>query len=90
MGQGLSCGERHENGLFRAVQNGDLEVVKAMVEADPTVLELTTPRTRMSALHIAAASGQIEVGLGCLWFFHFLVWQSIFLSTFQENLDICV
>ena len=62
MGQGLSCGERLENGLFRAVQNGDLEFVRTMVEADPSVLEQTTPRSRMSALHIAAAYGQIEVG----------------------------
>lgn len=61
MGQGLSCGERHENGLFRAVQFGDLKLVQTMVEADPTVLEQTTPRTRMSALHIAATYGQIEV-----------------------------
>ncbi|XP_038877653.1 putative E3 ubiquitin-protein ligase XBAT31 isoform X1 [Benincasa hispida] len=61
MGQGLSCGERLENGLFRAVQNGDLELVETMVKADPTVLEQTTPRSRMSALHIAAAYGQIEI-----------------------------
>lgn len=63
MGQGLSCGEHHENGLFRAVQNGDSELVLTMLEADPTMLELTTPRTKMSVLHIAAAYGQIEVGL---------------------------
>lgn len=67
MGQGLSCGERLKNGLFRAVQNGDLELVETMVKADPTILQQTTPRSRMSALHIAAAYGQIEVG-----FFFFL------------------
>ncbi|XP_022978046.1 putative E3 ubiquitin-protein ligase XBAT31 isoform X1 [Cucurbita maxima] len=61
MGQGPSCGERFENGLFRAVQNGDLELVDAMVRTDPTVLEQTTPRMKMSALHIAAAYGQIEI-----------------------------
>ncbi|XP_023518232.1 putative E3 ubiquitin-protein ligase XBAT31 [Cucurbita pepo subsp. pepo] len=61
MGQGLSCGEHHENGLFRAVQNGDSELVLTMLEADPTMLELTTPRTKMSVLHIAAAYGQIEI-----------------------------
>lgn len=73
MGQGPSCGERFENGLFRAVQNGDLELVDAMVRTDPTVLEQTTPRMKMSALHIAAAYGQIEVGRDSYRFF-FLVW----------------
>lgn len=88
MGQGLSCGERHENGLFRAVQNGDLELVQAMVEADPTVLEQTTPRTKMSALHIAAAYGQIEVGLDSHQFL-MIIWtfvsDGVFFSLLVEN-----
>ena len=42
MGQELSCGERRrESGLFHAVQDGELELVEAMVEAHPSVLELT-------------------------------------------------
>ena len=30
-----------ESGLFHAVQDGELELVEAMVEAHPSVLELT-------------------------------------------------
>ncbi|KAB2622157.1 E3 ubiquitin-protein ligase XBAT31 [Pyrus ussuriensis x Pyrus communis] len=61
MGQGLSCGEPRENGVFGAVENGDLGLVGAMVEADPSVLELSKGRRRLSALHVAAANGRIEV-----------------------------
>lgn len=61
MGQGLSCRERHDNGLFSALHGGDLGILKAMVEEDPSVLEQTNGRDRVSALHIAAANGQIEV-----------------------------
>ncbi|XP_068304179.1 putative E3 ubiquitin-protein ligase XBAT31 [Pyrus communis] len=61
IGQGLSCGEPRENGVFGAVENGDLGLVGAMVEAEPSVLELSKGRRRLSALHVAAANGRIEV-----------------------------
>lgn len=62
MGQGLSCGgESHENGFFGAVQDGDVRVVEAMIREDPTLLEQSTVHDKLSALHFAAASGQIEV-----------------------------
>ena len=68
MGQGLSCGEARESsgGLFGAVENGELELVEDMVEADPRVLELRRGHGKLSALHVAAASGRIEVGF--VWF----------------------
>lgn len=62
MGQGLSCGETRESGLFEAVENGDLEVLEDMVEADPSVLEQRKGHAKLSAMHVAAANGQIEVG----------------------------
>ncbi|XP_022148468.1 putative E3 ubiquitin-protein ligase XBAT31 [Momordica charantia] len=61
MGQGLSCSATHENGLFRAVQNGDLEAVHVLLENEPSLLQNTTVYDRQSALHIAAANGQIEI-----------------------------
>ncbi|GLT89590.1 hypothetical protein SLE2022_075680 [Rubroshorea leprosula] len=61
MGQKLSCRQSHETAFFSAVQNGDLETVQAIVEADPTVLEKTAGSARLSALHVAAVYGQIEV-----------------------------
>lgn len=65
MGQGLSCGAREGSGLFSAVRNGEVELLEAMVEADPSVLEETSGYGRLSALHVAAANGWIEVRL---WF----------------------
>lgn len=62
MGQGLSCAASQEHGLFSAVQFGDLDTVKAMLEKDSSFLHQTTVYDRQSALHIAAANGQIEVG----------------------------
>ena len=62
MGQGLSCGTNHEQGLFRAVQFGEFETVKAVLEREPALLHHTTVYDRHSALHIAAANGQIKVG----------------------------
>lgn len=62
MGQGLSCGNRDEHGLFTAVQFGDLETVEALLEINPSIIQRTTVYDRHSALHIAAANGQIEVG----------------------------
>ncbi|KAF8395109.1 hypothetical protein HHK36_019050 [Tetracentron sinense] len=61
MGQGLSCKASHEYGLFTAVQVGDLETLEALVERQPSLLHQTTVYDRLSALHIAAANGQIEV-----------------------------
>ncbi|KAK4396242.1 putative E3 ubiquitin-protein ligase XBAT31 [Sesamum angolense] len=61
MGQGLSCREQQENELFNAVQNGELETVEAMAEQDPNLLSLKTVHGRLSALHVAAANGRIEV-----------------------------
>ncbi|GAA0142758.1 homeodomain transcription factor [Lithospermum erythrorhizon] len=61
MGQGLSCRTSQEDGLFSSVQNGDLELVEAVLQRDPSILRHTTVYDRQSALHIAAANGQIEV-----------------------------
>ncbi|KAK7387081.1 hypothetical protein VNO78_27579 [Psophocarpus tetragonolobus] len=63
MGQAQSCkqGHRGKANLFPAIANGELEVVKAMVEKDPTVLKHTTGKHKLSPLHVAAASGQLQV-----------------------------
>lgn len=61
MGQGLSCRGSHEDGLFRAVQSGDLQITETMVGRDPSLLHQTTVYDRDTPLHIAAANGQIEI-----------------------------
>ncbi|MBA0825253.1 hypothetical protein Goarm_021853 [Gossypium armourianum] len=61
MGQGLSCGASQENGLFSAVKVGDFETVEALLKREPSLLHHTTVYDRHSALHIAAANGQIEI-----------------------------
>ncbi|KAE8656814.1 E3 ubiquitin-protein ligase XB3 [Hibiscus syriacus] len=61
MGQGLSCGKSPENVLFSAVQVGDLETVEALLERESNLLHHRTVYDRHSALHIAAAYGQIEI-----------------------------
>ncbi|OMO67759.1 hypothetical protein CCACVL1_20342 [Corchorus capsularis] len=61
MGQGLSCGASPENGLFSAVQVGDFETVEVLLNREPNLLNHTTVYDRHSALHIAAANGQIEI-----------------------------
>ena len=61
MGQGLSCRVKDEHWLFTAVQSGDLETVRSVLERDPDLIQQTTVNDRHSALHIAAANGQIEV-----------------------------
>ncbi|XWS28844.1 hypothetical protein CRYUN_Cryun25bG0106500 [Craigia yunnanensis] len=61
MGQGLSCGASQENGLFSALQVGDFETVEALLKREPNLLYRTTVYDRQSALHIAAANGQIEI-----------------------------
>lgn len=63
MGQGLSCRRSNGDGLFTAVQFGDLETVQVMLEEDPSLMNHTTVYERHSLLHIAAANGQIEVCL---------------------------
>lgn len=63
MGQRLSCAERREGDLLRAVKNGDLEIVESIVRDDPTVLEEAGGSARCSALHMAAAAGHIEVSM---------------------------
>ena len=62
MGQGLSCAANHEHGFFTAVQFGDLETVETLLQRNPSLIHQTTVYDRQSALHIAAANGQIEVG----------------------------
>lgn len=64
MGQRLSCRQHHHdenNVLFTAVASGELEVVEAMVEEEPSILEQTTGHYNLSPLHVAAANGRIEV-----------------------------
>ncbi|XP_057483161.1 putative E3 ubiquitin-protein ligase XBAT31 [Actinidia eriantha] len=61
MGQGLSCAASHEHGLFTAVQFGDLETVETLLQRNPSLVNQTTVYDRQSALHIAAANGQIEI-----------------------------
>ncbi|XP_058109698.1 putative E3 ubiquitin-protein ligase XBAT31 [Magnolia sinica] len=61
MGQGLSCRVTHEHGLFSAVQIGDLETIEALLDREPGIIHHATVYDRFSALHIAAANGQIEV-----------------------------
>ncbi|KAL0417846.1 UNVERIFIED_CONTAM: putative E3 ubiquitin-protein ligase XBAT31 [Sesamum radiatum] len=61
MGQGLSCRSSEEQGLFSAVQLGDLETVEAVLHRDSTLVHRSTVYDRNSALHIAAANGRIEV-----------------------------
>lgn len=62
MGQGLSCTHRHETGFFfRALHNGDVDVIRAMVDTDPSILHHTINHQRSTPLHAAAANGQIDV-----------------------------
>ncbi|KAL4571043.1 hypothetical protein LXL04_017793 [Taraxacum kok-saghyz] len=61
MGQGLSCRGKDEHWLFTAVQSGDLETVRSVLERDPDLIRQTTVNDRHSALHIAAANGRIEI-----------------------------
>lgn len=61
MGQSLSCGGNHEHGLFSAVQFGYMKTVETLLEKNPSLLDQSTVYDRHSALHIAAANGQIEI-----------------------------
>lgn len=62
MGQGLSCTTSEQDGLFSAVQFGDLDTLQLVLQKDPSLIHQTTLYDRHSPLHIAAANGQIEVG----------------------------
>ncbi|KAG6493955.1 E3 ubiquitin-protein ligase XB3-like [Zingiber officinale] len=62
MGQGLSCASAsHDHDFFAAVQGGDLGAVESSLTANPYILSRTTIYDRLSALHIAAANGRVEV-----------------------------
>lgn len=69
MGQGLSCGTSDEHGLFSAVQCGDLDTLKSVLDKNPSLIHHSTVYDRQSPLHIAAANGQIEVGFLKMFFF---------------------
>ncbi|KAK3140933.1 hypothetical protein QOZ80_5AG0407930 [Eleusine coracana subsp. coracana] len=62
MGHGVSCartGDEHD--YFRAAQVGDLAALAALLAADPSLARRATLYDRLSALHIAAANGRLEV-----------------------------
>ncbi|KAF5202496.1 E3 ubiquitin-protein ligase xb3 [Thalictrum thalictroides] len=62
MGQGLSCkGSIEHQDLFSSIQVGDLDSFEALLERDPSLVQQSSVYDRLSALHIAAANGQIEV-----------------------------
>ncbi|KAI3819707.1 hypothetical protein L1987_13555 [Smallanthus sonchifolius] len=61
MGQGVSCNIHDDHGLFTAIQFGDLHTLNTLLEKDPNLIRQTTVYDRHSALHIAAANGQIEI-----------------------------
>ncbi|XP_072976324.1 E3 ubiquitin-protein ligase XB3-like [Typha angustifolia] len=62
MGQELSCSRSSdEHEFFTAVQVGDLEMVESALQNEPNWLRRTTIYDRLSALHIAAANGRIEL-----------------------------
>ena len=63
MGQGLSCVERADDRFLDAVEDGDVNLVRAMVEKDHSLLERTGGNGKHHPLHLAAANGWIEVGL---------------------------
>jgi len=62
MGQGVSCSRSSdEHEFYSAVQSGDLQSVEAALQYEPGLIHRTTIYDRLSALHIAAANGCIEV-----------------------------
>ncbi|WOL14896.1 E3 ubiquitin-protein ligase [Canna indica] len=62
MGQGLSCsGSSYDHDFFAAVQGGNLGAVETSIRSDPSLVSRTTIYDRLSALHIAAANGRVEV-----------------------------
>lgn len=77
MGQGLSCRPKNEHGLFVAVQFGDVQTVRFLLDKDPGRVHHTTVYDRHSPLHIAAANGQIQV-----YFFMGFYFVFVFLAGF--------
>jgi len=62
MGHGVSCARTgDEHNYFRAAQVGDLDALDALLAADPSLARRATLYDRLSALHIAAANGRLEV-----------------------------
>ncbi|OEL37988.1 E3 ubiquitin-protein ligase XB3 [Dichanthelium oligosanthes] len=62
MGHGASCGRPSEEvDFFGAAQSGDLARLAAALRSRPTLLGRTTLFDRLSALHIAAAHGHLQV-----------------------------
>ncbi|XP_048571587.1 E3 ubiquitin-protein ligase XB3-like [Triticum urartu] len=62
MGHGASCGRPSEEvDFFGAAQSGDLARLSAAVSSRPSLLRRTTLFDRLSALHIAAAHGHLQV-----------------------------
>ncbi|KAL8129758.1 hypothetical protein V2J09_018913 [Rumex salicifolius] len=68
MGQQLSCSctelrDINGSGISSAIQNGELEKVRSFIERDPkSLLRIYVDgHDRVSALHLAASSGQIEI-----------------------------
>nr|CAD1828702.1 unnamed protein product [Ananas comosus var. bracteatus] len=62
MGQSLACSRSSdEHEFFSAVQSGDLESIECVLCADPSLLRRATIYDRLSAAHIAAANGRLEV-----------------------------
>lgn len=91
MGQGVSCSRSsYEHEFFTAVQSGDLELVELALRRDPEMVFQTTIYDRLSALHIAAANGRVEVCrlLSSLffsaffWFFFLEGFDSLFFFVF--------
>ncbi|KAE8733750.1 putative E3 ubiquitin-protein ligase XBAT31 [Hibiscus syriacus] len=60
-GSGTELWANQENGVFSAVKVGDIETVEALLKRQPSLLYHSTVYERHSALHIAAANGQIEI-----------------------------
>ncbi|KAJ1297759.1 hypothetical protein BS78_01G401300 [Paspalum vaginatum] len=62
MGHGASCARPGEEvDFFGAAQSGDLARLAAALRSRPTLLSRTTLFDRLSALHIAAAHGHLQV-----------------------------
>jgi hypothetical protein len=66
MGHGASCGRPSEEVDFLgSVQSGDLVRLAAALSSRPSLLGRTTLFDRLSALHIAAAHGHLQVRAMC-------------------------
>ncbi|KAL6907484.1 hypothetical protein ACP4OV_002523 [Aristida adscensionis] len=62
MGHGASCGRPSEEvDFFGAAHSGDLARLAAALRSRPSLLRRTTLFDRLSALHIAAAHGHLQV-----------------------------